>query len=468
MKAFLAQLKKIFSIALGESIFGLLVLFLLPGEGAGGFSLQRVVLIGFLAVTGLLSLVGNYRLKENHAQVFKRVLSRPNSDLVLLVVFVLIVATFLSCVVLLATDSSRLPLLIRISLPLLPWATFSAMVLQLQFSQLAPKQRIKLLHRAWNFLLISVAVIGISGMVVYFQIRWQGTEWLQTSAVETHNLVMGGQAGEPRQYRILPEILVEATRSILDLGSVQDSLIVALVTWRFLSNVAMLSAALLFYRVLGLTTFSRVFAIGVIGLTLTDAINGSNLAINTYLDVSFYLLAGCAILSRSPKWLLPITALAALNRETSGLIPFMLLAHYYVEPKAYSSRRQAVTLFLWCIFLFAGIFIGQRLLSPSQGVLIPYGVQFGFDLLSFNLSKSATWIQLFATFGILPFMAMFAYRRLPAFLRALMVLIVPFWYILHFFVGVIAESRLLLVPYALIFVPGVLLVVQSNKSAPRS
>jgi len=42
-------------------------------------------------------------------------------------------------------------------------------------------------------------------------------------------------------------------------------------------------------------------------------------------------------------------------------------------------------------------------------------------------------------------------------LQSFFLVIVPVWFIIHLFYSVMAETRLLLVPFALVFVPGTLL-----------
>ena len=60
------------------------------------------------------------------------------------------------------------------------------------------------------------------------------------------------------------------------------------------------------------------------------------------------------------------------------------------------------------------------------------------------------------TLGILPFLAIFCYRNWPGTLRIFFRIVVPAWFGVHFFAALVAETRLLLVPQALIFIPGAL------------
>jgi hypothetical protein len=51
--------------------------------------------------------------------------------------------------------------------------------------------------------------------------------------------------------------------------------------------------------------------------------HGSDFQFNTFFDIMFYLLAGLVVFAGRYKWIVPITILGALNRETSALIPVL-------------------------------------------------------------------------------------------------------------------------------------------------
>jgi hypothetical protein len=61
--------------------------------------------------------------------------------------------------------------------------------------------------------------------------------------------------------------------------------------------------------------------------------------------------------------------------------------------------------------------------------------------------------------NIVPLLAIFSWRRWPLELKAFGLTIVPFWVVIHLFTSVIAETRLLLVPFAVVLLPGALLAL---------
>jgi hypothetical protein len=70
-----------------------------------------------------------------------------------------------------------------------------------------------------------------------------------------------------------------------------------------------------------------------------------------------------------------------------------------------------------------------------------------------------TWVNLFATVSILPGLALFSFHRWPRILQYFFWMLVPAWLIIHILASLLAETRLILVPYALIIVPGAIWAV---------
>jgi hypothetical protein len=186
----------------------------------------------------------------------------------------------------------------------------------------------------------------------------------------------------------------------------------------------------------------------------------SDLQFATFLDVSFYLTAALLILNDRLSWLVPLTALAALNRETSGLIVGLpvIVALFERRPLA---RPFAVSALAG--FAYLGVFVALRLAYPPQHLLLPYGVRQGLPLLQYNMLRPITWERLIATLGVIPLLALFGYSSWSAQLKGLFWGIVPVWVILHAFMSVMAESRLFLVPQAVIFIPAALHVAKRNR-----
>lgn len=73
-----------------------------------------------------------------------------------------------------------------------------------------------------------------------------------------------------------------------------------------------------------------------------------------------------------------------------------------------------------------------------------------------GLSSPHTWLFLALTFSIPPLLALWEFRLLPLKIRGLFWLIVPLWFAVHFASALVNETRLFLVPVALVFIPAAL------------
>lgn len=78
----------------------------------------------------------------------------------------------------------------------------------------------------------------------------------------------------------------------------------------------------------------------------------------------------------------------------------------------------------------------------------------------YNLRSGLTWEYLFRTLNIVPFIALAGLGRWSRELKAFAIAIVPVWVIAHLVASLLAETRLLLVPYAVVAVPGALFALR--------
>ena len=319
----------------------------------------------------------------------------------------------------------------------------------------------------FNMLILCCATV-LSLFTVTVQVRAAGGfSYLAGEQLKRHNAVIHGTTGSPYQYRVFSEYLVEGTIVILKTLKIPLSEISAFITFRLLQNIIIFSLAMIYYQALGITTYSSLIGISLLSWGMSHATYNSDLSFNLYSDVIFYLLAGITILYRKFLWIIPITGLAALNRETSGLIPCMLLAECWFMRRKNQKILQPVLIVITAIMLYIGIFYGLRYLMGPRWLITASGKVPGFDLFRYNVSRYITWLQLVSTLGILPLMAIFSIRQWPYILKSFFWIVVPPWFLIHFFASAIAETRLLLVPHALIFLPGALLGLKNCCQKPQ-
>jgi len=228
-----------------------------------------------------------------------------------------------------------------------------------------------------------------------------------------------------------------------------------------MQNIALfLLAVALYYQ---LTKSKLITLIGVLLLasSMKNAYYDNDLSFNTYFDVIFYLLAVLLILNREYWWILLVTAAAALNRETSGLIPFLALARLVDEQMP---RYKKLLLFILPAAVFAVSFAGLHLLYPSRPLYIPYGQQPGIPMLIYNVTRAFTWDQLYHTLGLVPVIGVAFIFGWPRLWQRFFIIVIPVWFVIHFVLSIADETRLFLVPMAVIFIPGVLFVLQYLKN----
>jgi hypothetical protein len=319
--------------------------------------------------------------------------------------------------------------------------------------------------RILSIAFVLICIILFSVLTVYLQVMSLEKPFLyyleQGLQIQRHNAVLEGTAPNPWQYRVLADYLVEGAIRLFKNLDVPHPLASAFVSFRFLQNILIFWLAYLYYRKLDLSPAHALVGLSLLAWGMTYAYYDSDLQFNTYFDIVFYLLAGLLILFEKPIWLIPLMLFAALNRETSGLIPFMALA-LVIPWKAENKKQKTIVIAAVSLVIFGVIFVTLRLMFPHQAISVPHGHSMGLDLLQYNLFRAITWSQLFATLSIVPALALLAYKKWHPAVRIFFWVVVPVWFLIHPFTSVMAETRVFLVPQALIFIPGALFLLKTD------
>jgi hypothetical protein len=316
-----------------------------------------------------------------------------------------------------------------------------------------------------------LTMVGVTGcalllslLTVFLHLKALGRPYLLEYQVPRHFAMLAGTAGNPWQYRVLSAWIVEGLHRLFAACSVGDPLIASFVAMRVIEETVLFVVAWCYWRALGLSSPASFLGLALLGWAVSYANLGSDLQFNTYLDVVFYLLAAWAVARDRLIWLLPITALAALNRESSLLVPLLALAGLPDASSPERARRMRVAVLGLAIYALA--FVGLRWAYGKQELIVPYGHHPGVDLFLYNLGRARTWVQLVATFNILPFLALAAWRWWPPLLRGFFWVLVPIWFAVHWVGAVMSETRLLLVPLALVVLPGALFFLRQTATEP--
>ena len=303
------------------------------------------------------------------------------------------------------------------------------------------------LNPAIIFVIVSLALFTVWAQFENPEIK--GRTELQ---IERHNAVMHGEADAPWQYRVFAEGVVDGVAKFIGYFN-------AFVLVRVVQNLLIFMLAWMYFREWNFSIPLTIFGLTLLTGALLNAFHQSDLSFNIYFDIIFYLLALLLISERDYVWLPALTLIAALNRETSGLIPLLALASLSTV-EAGSPKRRALTLTVISFLLWVAVTLALRLLYPNLEIMTPYNVQPGMDLLRFNLAPSSLYL-LFLGLGLVPLAGLLAYPHWPRLLKYYFVAVIPLWLLIHLFLSVVGETRLFLVPMTIVLIPCALVAVRA-------
>ena len=311
------------------------------------------------------------------------------------------------------------------------------------------------------------ALVLLSLITGFSQIKTEGLAWQEANYLPRLEAAANHTAPAPWQYRVLTDRLVLAVCHLaVDLG-LPRPIGLTFVTLRLLQNLALFGLAFVFYRRLGIGAFLAILGLSAVAWGMTQANYGSTLAFAAYTDLLLYLAAALALLEGRYRWIVPITLVAALNRETSGLIPVMALAYAYARKREGHAGRDVARPAALALGLYFLIFAGLRLgygVRPWVGDETGADPTFGFLL--HNLTNDTAWGHAAGVLGIIPILALLTYRMWHPLLRPVFWSVAPAWILIHLLLVPLGESRALLLPQLLIFIPGLLCGIQHLREHP--
>ncbi len=319
---------------------------------------------------------------------------------------------------------------------------------------------------------IVIALLLLSLITGFSQIKTEGLGWQEANYMPRLEAVVAGEAPAPDQFRVLTDNVVVAMCRVTEairvpcrwvradcptgeLVGIPRAVGVTLVLLRLLQNFALFGLAYGYYRALKLTPYAIVIGLSALAWGMTQSNYGSTLAFDAYTDMLFYLLAALALLHQRYYALILITVLAALNRETALLLPLMAGAYALsgFAPRSRALLRTAAA----SLVLFGMIQLALHLyFGPRDWAVHPSGATPGLSMLRYNLGSDAAWGHVAGTLGLVPLLALVTWRQWHPLLRPLCWAVVPVWFLGHLLCAPLDQSRVLLLPMVLVFVPGML------------
>ncbi|MBK9381997.1 MAG: hypothetical protein IPN39_11760 [Chitinophagaceae bacterium] len=255
---------------------------------------------------------------------------------------------------------------------------------------------------------------------------------------------------------------------------------IVFIFFRFCLNVLVFLLAYRLWRYFISNKWLIFSGLILLSLAMGNAVIASDLTFNTYLDNIFYLLTACLIVYRkNPLLLIPLTILAAFNRETAMLIPFL----YFISQIDFSGF--AITRFnissvklpkprLWVLTaglyaLFFTVFIALRMHYGYVEQQI-WKVPSGLPMVKLNLFSSVgvkSYFEMIGVFSVIPLIILYKFKSFPLILQVWFTGIVPIWFAVHIYSVVIYQTRLFLVPVILIFIPMFLWLIENEYAGKK-
>lgn len=304
-----------------------------------------------------------------------------------------------------------------------------------------------------------VLIFLLSVYVVYEHATSPLAVDMQTQ-IDRHGRWMAGESEffNPWQYRIFSAYVLEGVIGVFHFVLPGKPEAVPYVALHFVQVLIIFYLSLMYFKRLGLRNpFLQLAGLLVLCFCISTSVFQSDLSFNTYFDIIFYLTAAILILDGHIWWMVPLTALAALNRETSGFIPLMVLVPFTLRLREISRPAALVACLSMAVFVIA--FIAVRVHYGFQPAVGIHGMTSPMDFLMFNLTFLRMYPLLLGTLSIIPIVVIFNLAKLPVILRHWFWLIVPVWFVVHLAKGTAVETRLFLVPQVIIFIPAFLLLV---------
>lgn len=311
---------------------------------------------------------------------------------------------------------------------------------------------------AWAYWAACLACAALLGLMTAFNhVKHRGLAVYETEYLGHLRAVTAGEAAGPEQRRPLAAwtgLLGARAAAAAGIPRPEGSALAAL---RIVQNTAIFLLLLAYCAALGLGPTHGLLGAMALAWGMTRANHGGGLELDHYNEIILLLAGLLLLLKRRPAWLVPVAALAALNRETGLLLPAAGLAMALAaDPRPASVRSRAAAC---CVaaFLVAG---GIRLMLWAAYPAGPAtGAPGALEQLAANLAQDETYLRFFGVAMLTPLIAAAAPGAWPRPLRALAIAFLPLWCLYHACASALPEAWMWLAPHALVVIPAALAVI---------
>lgn len=325
--------------------------------------------------------------------------------------------------------------------------------------------------RLSRFSLCLLLALLTAGYQFWYVQNEYGGRYIDSEQVARSQAVVDHTQAAPYRYRLLSDsIFIHIYQQVIGSYALEwrgkhyvvTPAVLAAGLLRVIQNLLIFLLAGYFYLQLKLTPRQVTGGLLLAAYAMCSALYQSDLGFSSYTEIICFLGAAIFVGGRRYLPFLAITAIAALNRESSVLLPLLWLIHAVKLPKLrvkVNSWRDlwlaagALALF---VAIYAAIYwhVGSGPYSGSR-----YGkIHPGPLLLWLNLTNARTWFGLVVMAFPVAMLALLARsRKMPEWARIWAVVFVLPWTGAMLVCGSADETRLFLLPLILWAVPVTLL-----------
>ena len=315
-----------------------------------------------------------------------------------------------------------------------------------------------------SYLLWGIALILISFFALYAHIHERGFLYINGgNQVLRHEARLDGESQfyNPWQYRILSTWAVEAQVTAYEKLGVANPYYAAFTHFRFVQQIIIFVLCFFYFHRFTRNHLLALTGIVLLGYAMSYSVWDSDLSFDTYTDVILFLLAFLALERGRFLWIIPICGLAAANRETAILIPAFagILAVKSWFPLRVDREKMTIAISAGVVFLVVAIGLRAYFGFP------PNEVADGFKWLQVNLVDAKTHFFVLGVVNVCLLLPLFFFNDLTPFLKRAFLTLVPIWFLAHYILVPVHESRLFLVPQAVVLIPILLHLIDSDSTS---
>src|ERR1700730_6525604 len=140
---------------------------------------------------------------------------------------------------------------------------------------------------SWAGVLLAVGIMAAIATYVQLTLPRLQSQWIN-DLVHQHNLILEGSAGNPWQYRLLSDYLIQGLFNVLLAINTRNPYLYGFVLFRGAQTLGIFALGYIYFRKVGLSLASSTIGLAIICLAILLGQLQTNWRLDTYTDVLFY------------------------------------------------------------------------------------------------------------------------------------------------------------------------------------